>query len=63
MATLEIDFDGTLWFFTAADYEKVAELERDARVNVSYADEPDARYVSLFGAARIVRDRGRMRDL
>ena len=63
MATLESDFDGTLWFFTAADSEKVADLERDARVNVCYADEPDARYVSLIGAARIVRDRRRMRDL
>jgi general stress protein 26 len=63
MATQDIDFDGTLWFFTAADSEKAAELERDARVNVSYADEARARYVSLSGAARLVRDRQKMRDL
>ncbi len=63
MATLDLDFDGTLWFFTAADSEKAADLERDARVAVSYVDEPNDRYVSLVGAARLVRDRQRMRDL
>ena len=32
-------------------------------MNVSYVDVDDARYVSLFGAARLVRDPRRMRDL
>jgi general stress protein 26 len=63
MATQDVDFDGTLWFFTAADSEKAAELERDARVNVSYADEDRSRYVSLSGSARLVRDRERIREL
>ncbi len=63
MATLDLDFDGTLWFFTAADSEKAADLERDARVAVSYVDEANDRYVSLGGAARLVRDPQRMRDL
>jgi len=63
MATQDIDFDGTLWFFTAADSEKADELGRDARVAVSYADERVSRYVSLSGAARVVRDREKMRDL
>jgi general stress protein 26 len=63
MATQEVDFDGTLWFFTEAGSEKAAELERDARVNVAYADEGRARYVSLSGAARLVHDRQKMRDL
>lgn len=63
MATQDLDFDGTLWFFTAADSEKADELGRDARVAVSYADERVSRYVSLSGAARVVRDREKMRDL
>jgi len=63
MATQDIDFDGTLWFFTAADSEKADELGRDARVAVSYADERVSRYVSLSGAARVVRDREKMRAL
>jgi len=63
MATQDLDFDGTLWFFTAADSEKADELGRDARVAVSYADERVSRYVSLSGAARVVRDREKMRAL
>ncbi|HZJ52662.1 MAG TPA: pyridoxamine 5'-phosphate oxidase family protein [Myxococcaceae bacterium] len=63
MATQDVDFDGTLWFFTAADSEKAAELEREARVNVSYADVDRSRYVSLSGSARLVRDRERIREL
>ena len=38
-------------------------LERDARVNVAYTDEDRARSVSLFGAARLVHDRQKMKDL
>ena len=63
MATQDFDFDGTLWFFTAADSEKAAELERDARVAVSYVDPDRSRYVSLSGAARLVRERKKMREL
>jgi len=63
MATQDVDFDGTVWFFTQATSEKVADLERDARVNVAYTDVDRARYVSLFGAARLVHDRQKMKDL
>jgi general stress protein 26 len=63
MATQDVDFDGTLWFLAAADSEKAADLERDARVNVSYSDEDRSRYVSLFGSARLVKDRKRIREL
>jgi len=62
MATQDVDFDGTVWFFTQATSEKVADLERDARVNVAYTDVDRARYVSLFGAARLVHDRQKMKD-
>lgn len=63
MATQDVDFGGTLWFFTAADSAKAEELDRDARVCVSYADEGTSRYVSLSGSARVVRDPEKMRDL
>ena len=63
MATQDFGFDGTLWFFTAADSEKAAELEQDARVSVAYVDDDRARYVSLSGAARVVRDSEKMREL
>jgi general stress protein 26 len=56
MAVSQRAFDGTLWFFTRADSHKVADMQHDDRVAVSYAD-PDSRtYVSLSGHARLVRD-------
>jgi general stress protein 26 len=63
MATQEAEFDGDLWFFTAAGSPKVDEVERDERVNVSYAAPDDNRYVSLSGTARLVRDGTKAKEL
>jgi general stress protein 26 len=57
MAASQSDFSGDLWFFTRLDSHKVAEVARDERVNVSYADPDGQNYVSLSGVARLVRDR------
>ncbi len=37
LGTQEVEFDGDLWFATAADSPKVAEIAADPRVNVTYA--------------------------
>ncbi|AMV40627.1 pyridoxamine 5'-phosphate oxidase family protein [Planctomyces sp. SH-PL62] len=63
MATQEVEFDGTLWFFTKASSAKVDEIRRDAEVNVSYASPEDHRYVSLAGRASLVRDPEKLREL
>lgn len=63
MATQEAESDGELWFFTAAGSAKAGEVEHDQRVNVSYADPDDQRYVSVSGTARIVRDQAKAREL
>jgi general stress protein 26 len=63
MATQETEFDGDLWFFTPAGSPKVDEVERDERVNVSYAAPDDNRYVSISGTAQLVRDRAKMKEL
>src|SRR5438132_409520 len=62
MVTQDKDFDGTLWFFTQAGAPKVSEVEREERVNLSYANPDDQRYVSVSGTARLVRDRDRIRE-
>lgn len=53
----EGEFDGDLWFFTGASAPKVAEVQHDRHVNLSYADPSTQRYVSVSGTARLVRDR------
>ena len=63
MATQATDFDGTLWFFTRSDSPKVGEIDREHRVNVSYADAHKQHYVSVSGAARLVRDPARNKAL
>jgi general stress protein 26 len=63
MATADIEFDGDLWFFTRASSPKTEELMEDQRVNVSFSDPDDNRYVSVSGRATLVRDREKVRDL
>jgi len=63
MATQKEEFDGELWFFTSDETPKVGEIRKDRRVNLSYADPDDNRYVSLSGTARVVRDKEKAREL
>ena len=52
----EVEFDGDVWFFSAADSRKVGEIEATPRVHLSYVDRDQWRFVSMTGRARIVRD-------
>jgi general stress protein 26 len=63
MQTQETEFNGELWFFTSASSAKVDEVQSDRRVNVSYSDPDDNRYVSLSGTATLVRDREKIKEL
>lgn len=63
LGTQQVDFDGDLWFATAADSPKVAELALNPRVNVAYASTSKNTYVSVSGRARIVDDRERIEAL
>ena len=63
MSTQEAEFNGTLWFFTSDKTHKVEEIERDNRVNASYAKPEDNVYVSVSGAASITKDRAKMEEL
>lgn len=53
MKLQEAEFDGTLWFFTARDTAKYAELQEDARVNAAFACKG---HLSLSGNAEVVTD-------
>ena len=63
MATQQVEFDGDLWFFTQESSPKVDELERDDRVNVSFAAPDENRWVSVSGTAQIVHDRAKAEEL
>ena len=59
----EIDTDGDIWFFTNASSHKVNEVERSPKVNVSFADPDNQRYVSITGVAELIRDRAKIDEL
>ena len=59
----DIDSDGSLWFFTSASSHKVNEIEKLPKVNVSFADPDNQRYVSISGTAQLVRDRHKIDEL
>jgi general stress protein 26 len=63
MATQQVEFDGDLWFLTSIDSAIVNEIERDHRVNVSYADAGENRYISVSGTARVLRDEKKIKSL
>ncbi len=63
MATQQLPFDGTLWFFTAADSGKTDDIAHEHHVNVSYSDPSDSRYISVSGLAAVVHDREKARLL
>lgn len=63
MATLEVEDDGDLWFFTRIDSPKARETQRERRVNVAYAAPSANRYVSVSGRAELVYDRARIDKL
>ncbi|MGB6182602.1 MAG: pyridoxamine 5'-phosphate oxidase family protein [Rhodococcus sp. (in: high G+C Gram-positive bacteria)] len=61
MALQETDFDGDLWFFAAADSRKVADIDADPSVGVSF--QSGTSWVSLSGTARVVRDDAKKKEL
>lgn len=63
MAIQEREFDGDLWFFTRADSEKVAHIQRNARVGVAFAKPSDQEYISMAGIATVTNDRAKIREL
>lgn len=57
------DFDGTLWFFISNQAPAVRALERDARVELSYAAPDKDLYVSVVGRGELVDDKEKAREL
>jgi general stress protein 26 len=63
LATLEMDSEGRLWFFTALSSGKVGEIDQHRKVNLSYANVAQQDYVSVSGRARLLRDRPKIQEL
>jgi general stress protein 26 len=63
MATQKRDPRGTLWFVTSTETQKVDELLKEPRVNLSYYKDRTREFVSVSGLARVVSARAKVREL
>jgi general stress protein 26 len=59
----QIDPNGDLWFFTSASSHKVSEVANSPKVNVSFADPENQKYISTSGTAELTRDRRKIEEL
>lgn len=59
----QVDADGQMWFFTSDESAFTRELLGNPQVNVSFADVGDSLYVSVSGAATLLKDRAKAEQL
>ncbi len=59
----QIDPNGDLWFFTGVTSQKVNEIREAPKVNVSFADPKNQKYVSITGTPQLVLDREKIEEL
>ena len=59
----EVEFDGDVWFFSAAESRKVSEIEADPSVELSFSDPERFLFISMSGQASIVDDIAKKREL
>lgn len=63
MGTQEMDPDGTLWFFSYADSQKVRDIAGNPQVSLGYADPGKNLWVSVTGTAELVRESAKVHEL
>ena len=64
MGCMQMDADGTLWFFTQKSSPKVEQVEQhNNKVNLSFANAGDSDYVSISGSAQEVNNRAKIDEL
>jgi general stress protein 26 len=62
MATVEVEEDGTLWFYTDIRSIKVEEVEAQHTVHLVYAHPGKSSYLDVWGSASVVRDKQEIKD-
>lgn len=61
MSTVQVDEDGSIWFFTSSQHE-VAQSDDDL-VHLLYSDNGKQQYLAIKGEAKIVSDENKVQDL
>lgn len=62
MATISVDDDGTLWFYTDLRSIKVEEVVTDKSVHLTYAHPGKESYMDVCGKAEVITDRQQVKE-
>lgn len=62
MATIEVEEDGSLWFFTDIRSIKVKEVNAQHTVHLVYAHPGKSSYLDVWGSAEMINDRQQIID-
>ena len=62
MATIEVEDNGTLWFFTDVRSVKVEEIENEHDVHLVYAHPGKESYLDVWGRATVSTDKQQIKD-
>ncbi len=63
MATMDVDDDGNLWYFSKYDSTKNEDIKSDNRVQVFYANKSSSEYLSVYGTAEISTNKQKIKEL
>ena len=62
MGVVDVEEDGTLWFFTDIRSIKVNEVSRERDVHLTFAHPGKESYIDVWGAAGVVTDKAQIKD-
>jgi general stress protein 26 len=62
MATIEVEDNGTLWFYTDIRSIKVDEVEQEQEAHLTYAHPGKESYLDVWGRAKVVTDRNLIKE-
>lgn len=54
----DVQYDGDNWFFARSSSTKIAELEEDDRVQLTFADNDGPSFISVWGSGSVLDDVG-----
>ncbi len=63
MGVREVDDKGNLWFISSAKSNKNFEIHEDDKVQLIFAKNSDAHFLSIYGKANIYTDREKLEDI
>lgn len=63
MSVVDIDDDGSLWFISSQKSNKNFEIKHDDEVQLIFAKNADAHFLSVFGKAIIYKDKAHIDDV